>query len=106
MAITANGVDIDKVLELHAKLDHIKYGLGSKAYPKYDPPEKIRALDCSGYVYYVLHVASGGKVRWTGGTSWQRDHCKKDRTLTNVAYDQANAGAPDNKLRVAFKPKG
>lgn len=102
LAANTWGIDLAKLLDLHARMDKVKYGLGDKANPKTAEPETIKSIDCSGYVRFVLYKASGGKVDCSpNGGSWhQNEWCKAK--LTAITYEAATAGASDGKLRIAF----
>jgi hypothetical protein len=102
-------IDQKQLLGLHEKLDPLTYSVGKgKGKAKYgEDPSKIKNLDCSGYVHYVLNKVTDGKIVIGKGPSWVnsggiRDWAKK-QGLTSVDYAK-NAGKNDNILRLAYLP--
>jgi len=107
-------IDQKRLLDLHAKLDHVTYAVGKdaktgklkgKARNSADP-SKISKLDCSGYVKYMLYNASEGKLSLSGGSYMQNQWCK-DSGLKSHDYAKT-AGKADNVLRLGYfkKKKG
>jgi hypothetical protein len=79
---------------------HIKYGFGSKARFQ-TKPEEIKAIDCSGFVRYLIYKATDGQVQMPDG-SWNQDHWCKTSLLERADY--ATAASMDGWLRIAFIP--
>jgi hypothetical protein len=109
-----HSIDQKRLLDLHAKLDHATYSVGKdsktgklkgKASNSADP-SKISALDCSGYVKYLLYNVSEGKISISGGSYYQYKWCK-DSGFKKVEYAKA-AKKADNILRLGYfkKKKG
>jgi hypothetical protein len=79
---------------------HISYGFGSKA-GFHTKPEQIKAIDCSGFVRYVIYQATSGHVVMPDGSWIQNDWCKA-KHFERVKY--ATAAGNDGWLRIAFLP--
>lgn len=95
-------IDSMKLNGLCTKLmdGHIKYGFGSKAALTV-APESIKAIDCSGFVRYLLFHASSERIKMPDGSWIQNDWCKKQK-FAEVDYEDASC--QDNLLRIAFLP--
>jgi cell wall-associated NlpC family hydrolase len=79
---------------------HIKYHLGSKP-ALTTKPEDIKKSDCSGFVRYLMHNATGGRIEiGTGGGTWWENKWCKDQKLEVVDY--STAATADGVLRIAF----
>jgi len=98
-------VDMDKLLEVAKQMmdGHISYGLGSKAPSLSCDPSAIKAIDCSGFVRYIIYKATGGAVHMPDGSWVQHDWCKHQQFMT--ADYKTEAQQQDNWLRIAFLPK-
>lgn len=102
-------IDQKRLLGLHDQLDPLKYSVGNgTGKAKYgEDPSKIKNLDCSGYVHYVLNKVTDGRIVIGKGPSWVNSggirNWAKTQNLTSVKYSE-NAGKNDNILRLAYLP--
>lgn len=102
-------IDQKRLLDIHKSLDPITYAVGrGKGKAKYDDdPSKIKNLDCSGYVHYILNKASEGKIVIGKGPLWVNSGGISDwaskQGFKSVDYAK-NAGKMDNILRLAYLP--
>lgn len=92
-------VNLDKFLKLHGHLDHVKYGLGSKASPLSKAPSAIKLLDCSGYVRKQIYGSADG-FQIPDGSVNQRVYMERNG-LEQVGYKTA-ATDRDDTLFIAF----
>jgi hypothetical protein len=79
---------------------HIRYGFGSKAAFK-TTPEDIKAIDCSGFVRYLIYHVTDGEVIMPDGSWNQNAWCKHNHLIT---VEFATAADIDGWLRIAFLP--
>ncbi|WP_395735916.1 hypothetical protein [Prosthecobacter sp.] len=79
-----------------------KYGLGSKAHPINAEPSKIKAIDCSGLVRYLVYNASKDHS-FPDGSWTQMDYLTKKK-FRKVDYKH-KASLNDSWLRIAFIKK-
>ena len=63
-------------------------------------PQSIKALDCSGFVRYLIYQATDGQTTMSDGSHYQRKWCEK-QLLTVQEYGKT-AYRADSKLRIAF----
>ena len=78
---------------------HVSYVLGSKA-PHFDTDAaKIKTIDCSGFVQYVLYNASNKTAILKSGSYYQNQWCL-DHKLDKVAY--STAAESDGWLRLGY----
>lgn len=79
---------------------HVKYGLGKKASPLTIEPTKIKKIDCSGFVQYLLYTVTGGTVKIKAG-SWHQNKYFEDNRFEQVDY-KTEASKRDNVLRLGY----
>lgn len=79
-------------------LNKISYELGAKARFGAKPLRDFTKIDCSGFVRWLIHMASG--VRMPDGSWNQRVWCQKQGFKQNPY--KSVAGLKDNRLRIAF----
>jgi cell wall-associated NlpC family hydrolase len=79
-------------------LNRVKYKMGAKARLGDTPMKDFVYIDCSGFVRWLLHIASG--VRMPDGSYNQRKWCEQQGFAVNP-YRKV-AGLKDNRLRIAF----
>ena len=79
---------------------HVKYGLGKKASPLTIEPAKIKRIDCSGFVQYLLYTVTRGTVKIKAG-SWHQNKYFEDNRFEQVEYQTA-AAKKDNVLRLGY----
>lgn len=94
-------VNPETLLALHQQLmaNKVGYGLNSKAVPITCDPGKIKTIDCSGLVRYLIVNASATKGFPDG--SWHQNKYFVDNGFESVKYaDQASL--QDDWLRIAF----
>jgi hypothetical protein len=93
-------IETSSLMDISGKLmdGHIKYGFGSKAKLN-DEPQKITAIDCSGFVQYVIYQATKKQMVLPAGSWNQRVWCDNQK-LSKVEYSSANE--KDGWLRIAF----
>ena len=99
-------VNRDKCMTLFNQLvaNKTQYGLNSKAVPLNIDPVKIKTIDCSGLVHYLIHNASDAKSFPDG--SWKQWDYLTKRNFKPVDYKN-KASLQDGWLRIAFiKKKG
>lgn len=94
-------IDRHKLVEaMTPVLGKAKYGLGRKWAIDAQPAQLIgKPVDCSGFVRWLLHQASGGQVTMPDGSWHQRNWCH-DQGFADVNY--AEASKCDSRLRIAF----
>lgn len=78
----------------------IKYGLGAKASPLTINPSKIKKIDCSGYVQYLLYKVSSGSIRIKAG-SWHQNEYFKTQRFEKIDYE-TEAARSDGILRLGY----
>lgn len=95
-------VSIRKFLDMHRRLDHVKYRFGAKASFS-TKPEHIKEIDCSGYARYEVFHATSGEVKMPDGSANQRDWCE-DQGLRRLArYSDVQYAAHDpSRLFICF----
>lgn len=82
---------------------HVHYVLGAKVWHvKTTEPSKITALDCSGFVKYLVYRTASPKINMPAGSWHQEKWCKK--YLRKVDYAK-EAPKKDGKVRIAFRDK-
>ena len=99
-------VNREKCMTLFNQLvaNKTQYGLNSKPRPLNVDPVKIKAVDCSGLVHYLIHTSSDAKSFPDG--SWKQWHYLTNKKFKPVDYKN-KASLQDGWLRIAFiKPKG
>jgi hypothetical protein len=79
---------------------HIHYGFGAKA-ALGASPASIHAIDCSGFVRYLMYQATNGHLTMPDGSWIQQEWCDH-RKLKAVTY--SSTAANDPILRIAFLP--
>ncbi len=86
---------------INAMMDgHCKYGFGDKASPLTIAPAKVKKIDCSGFVQYLLYTLTSGSLRIHGG-SWHQNKYFEDNRYEQVAYATA-ASKHDSVLRLGY----
>lgn len=95
-----SAIDGDRLAKLMSALTdgHIHYALGAKAKHLNCLPAEIKAIDCSGFVRYLIHQLTGAIL--PDGSYHQHDWCKK-QGLPKAKYSP-DAGGQDQILRIAF----
>lgn len=93
-------IDGDRLDDLMGQLTdgHIHYSLGAKAPHLNCSPSEITAIDCSGFVRYLIYQLTGMTIR--DGSYNQHDWCIAQR-LPQAEYDD-DASSSDCILRIAF----
>jgi hypothetical protein len=95
--------DSAKMEALMSKLTdgHVSYELGAKVWRLgRTQPEQIHALDCSGFIEYVLYWTTDPHVNIPSGSSNQESWCRTHLTEGDYATD---APRIDGILRIAFR---
>ncbi len=98
-----NKVNLQELLKIHAQAERqgIRYGLGSKAPSLSSPVHTIPAIDCSGYVRWLLFQASGGTLKLPDGSQNQRAWAEQN--LREIgSYRNAAAYMTGTRLFIAF----
>ena len=80
---------------------HVSYEMNAKASPLDLDPAKIKKLDCSGFVQYVLYNATSKSAFLKSGSWYQNQWCIAQK-LEKVAYSTANQS--DGWLRLGYFP--
>lgn len=96
-------IELDRplLIELMKKTmgGRVRYRLGAKA-PTLDCDSSIiHEIDCSGYVRYLIHRATHGRVTMPDGSFIQRDWCKSEGFRK---CDYADCAKLDSVLRIGF----
>lgn len=102
MTTNLSPVNIKKFLSVHQSLLHVKYGLGSKAFPLSKAPSAISRIDCSGYARYMIYHAAD-RFQIPDGSWIQREWCEKNG-LEQISYSAAVK--EKNALSIAFATAG
>ena len=79
---------------------HCEYGFGDKASPLTIDPSKVKKIDCSGFVQYLLYTVTNGSVRIRAG-SWHQNKYFEDNNFEQVDY-QTQASKKDGILRLGY----
>ena len=94
------GVDRAELVRLmNACFGRVEYELGAKAPALSCKPEQINAIDCSGFVRWLIYNATHGQVTMPDGSQNQLAFCRKS-DYKSTDYD--NTSLLDNRLRIAF----
>lgn len=95
-------VDLDILEQDFAQLERngVSYGYGKKAPSIMCDPDKIKSIDCSGYVRWALARATGGNMKIPDGSQMQRAWAEAN--LREVKYVNAARYMTDSRLFIAF----
>lgn len=86
---------------MNAMMDgHCKYGFGDKANPLSIDPPKVKKIDCSGFVQYLLYTVTNGNLRIPAG-SWHQNKYFEDNNFEQVNY-LTDAPKKDGVLRLGY----
>ena len=87
-----------KGMDLSMKKVQVTYKLGAKLKLNTYPKAGSRC-DCSGYVRWIIYLASRGQVKMPDGSWYQQAWCRTKK-LTKVPY--SDCAKRDSILRIAF----
>ncbi len=90
---------------LHAFVDamtdgHCKYSFGTKASPLTIETAKVKKIDCSGFVQYLLYTVTTNHLKIHAG-SWHQNEYFETNNFAQVDY-ATEASNKDNVLRLGY----
>jgi hypothetical protein len=97
-------VDLPKLESLFAQLERqgVTYRLGAKANQLHDPPSKITALDCSGFVRWIIAQATDFQLILPDGSQMQREWASTAGLHQLSKYSDCNTYLTEKRLFIAF----
>ena len=85
---------------------HVRYVIGKglgKVRPLSQAPAEVTALDCSGFVQYMIYRSTGETVRLPAG-SWRQEEYFRNGHFAEVPYAE-HAWKNDDVVRIAFRDR-